>query len=203
VGLDTLRHVAANLYENVPDDESRDMFGIPRVLNRLVEEVALGAKTKAGFYRKEGNEIKSINPESGAYESARPMDLGDLNPIQNAGSLAERLRALYADPGRAGAFFRQTTHNLLGYSARRIPEIADRPADIDRAMQWGFGWELGPFGMWDALGFETVLEGMKADGIEVPEWVQQMRIKGADQFYLDADDTQKVYVPAEENDVRL
>lgn len=199
VGLDTLRHVSANLYENVPDDESRDVFAIPQLLDSLIENGALGAKTKAGFYRKDGREIKSIDPATGEYEAAAPLDLGDITGLQKAGSLEDRLRALYADEGRAGAFFRQTTHNLLGYSARRIPEIADSPADIDRAMQWGFGWELGPFGIWDALGFESVLKGMQADGIELPDWVRQMKAKGADRFYIHADDAPKIYIPAKEN----
>ncbi len=73
--------------------------------------------------------------------------------------------------------------DVLGYSARRIPEIADTPADIDQAMRWGFGWELGPFEIWDLLGFETVLTDMKAANIPVPEWVETMHQSGESGFY--------------------
>ena len=86
-------------------------------------------------------------------------------------------------------------HDLIGYSVRRIPEIADSPADIDRAMQWGFAWELGPFGMWDAIGFETVLEGMKADGIELPAWINTMVSGGATRFYRGEEAAREVFQP--------
>lgn len=197
VGLDVMRHVASNLYEMIPDDESRDTFAVPDLLSRLIEQGALGAKTRAGFYKKEGKEIKSINPETGAYEPARPLALGDLDRIKKAGALPERLKALYHDEGRAGAFFRQTTHALIGYSARRIPEIADNPADIDRALQWGFGWELGPFAMWDILGFNRVLENLRNEDIPLPGWVALMEAKGVTAFYRGEHDLTAVYIPGE------
>lgn len=197
VGLDTMRHVAANLYDAIPEDESRDIFLPPELLNQLVEKGALGSKTRAGFYKKEGKEIKSINPATGAYESAKPLDLGDTKAIKKAGALPARLRALYADQGRAGAYFRRHTHDLLAYSARRIPEIADSPADIDRAMMWGFGWDLGPFGIWDALGFEDVLNNLKAEGLALPGWVDEMLASGATAFYDTKPDSEAVYTPGE------
>ena len=197
VGLDTLRHVSANLYDNVPGDESRDVFAIPELLDTLIENGALGAKTRAGFYKKEGKEIKSIDPAAGQYEPAKPMDLGDLGAIKKAGGLPERLRVLYSDPGRAGVFFRDSTHQLLGYSARRIPEIADSPADIDRAMKWGFGWEMGPFEMWDTLGFDTVSDSMRKGGIELPDWILQMTSSGSPRFYHKEAASIAVYLPEE------
>ena len=199
VGLDVMKHVAANLYDNIPEDESRHMFEIPAILESLIENGALGAKTKAGFYKKEGKEIKSINPQTGSYEAAKALDLGDLGEIKKAGSLGNRLNALYKDTGRAGVFFRQTTHALISYSARRIPEISENPADIDRALQWGFGWELGPFGMWDALGFETVLAGLREEQIEIPEWVTAMEAQGYRTFYKHEGDKQSVYRPGTGN----
>jgi 3-hydroxyacyl-CoA dehydrogenase len=195
VGLDTLRHVTANLYDGVPDDESREVFAVPPLLSRLIETGALGAKTGAGFYKKEGKEIKSVDPAGGGYASAKPLDLGDLAAIEKQGDLDARLRALYADPGRAGAFFRSTTHRLLAYSARRIPEIADNPADIDRAMEWGFGWEKGPFATWDALGFEAVLAGMEAEGTALPAWIGTMRKAGLSAFYQGDGAAREVYIP--------
>ena len=198
VGLDVMRHVASNLYDNIPDDESREVFAIPDLLNTLIEQGALGAKTKAGFYKKEGKEIKSINPKTGEYESPRSLKLGNIKSIEKAGTLPERLDALYKNKGRAGDFFRQTTHELIGYSARRIPEIAENPADIDRALQWGFGWEFGPFAMWDALGFERVLKGLRSDGIDLPDWVATMEAKGVTGFYRKEGEQQSVYIPRQE-----
>ncbi|NNE69440.1 MAG: 3-hydroxyacyl-CoA dehydrogenase/enoyl-CoA hydratase family protein [Rhodothermales bacterium] len=193
VGLDVMKHVIENLHRAVPDDERRDAFTIPAVLEQLVGGGALGAKTRAGFYKKEGGEIKSIDPATGAYVSAGDLNLGDLGAIKGAGDLSARLNALYEDQGRAGDFFRRTTRDLLAYSARRIPEISDSPADVDRAVCWGFGWQMGPFAMWDALGFGRILADLRADGEDIPDWVEAMEAAGVDQFY----DGDTVYLPGE------
>ncbi len=183
VGLDTLVYVADHLYPAIPEDESRQVLQVPPVVRQLVQMGALGAKSGQGFYQKQQRQILCFNPDSGAYEPARPLDLGNLEAIESIKPLADRLRQLYREPGRAGEFFRQLTLNLLGYCARRIPEVADSPADIDRALRWGFGWELGPFEIWDVLGFETVLADMEAAAIAIPAWVQKLRYEGAIGFY--------------------
>jgi 3-hydroxyacyl-CoA dehydrogenase len=197
VGLDVLVDVTTNLYEKAEDDESREEFQVPDVLQRLVDEDRKGAKSGEGFYKKVDGEIRSLDPETFEYTSAKEMDLGDVRSIKKAGNLTARLNALYQDPGRAGQFFRDTTLETLGYSARRIGEITDNPADVDRAIRWGFGWEMGPFEKWDALGFETVLNGMDERDIEVPEWVRTMQEQGHTQFYRTEGGTREVYVPSE------
>jgi len=197
VGLDVLVDVTQNLHEMASHDESRGAFQVPSLLQRLVDEGRLGQKTGAGFYKKEDGEIKSVDPETLEYTSAKEEELGDLGRIWKAGGLDDRLRALYEDDSRAGQFFRETTLDLLGYSARRIGEITDNPADVDRAIRWGFGWELGPFQTWDALGFETVLGGMEQQGIEVPGWVEAMHESGATTFYRTRAGEREVYIPAE------
>ncbi|MBT8402116.1 MAG: 3-hydroxyacyl-CoA dehydrogenase/enoyl-CoA hydratase family protein, partial [Rhodothermia bacterium] len=197
VGLDVMRHVIENLRAAVQDiDESADAFTTPASLQALVDAGALGSKTRAGYYRKDGKEIKSIDPATGQYQSA-PTPRIDLASIWKAGGLKERLNALYDDDGLAGDFFRTTTRDLLGYSARRIPEITENPADVDRAIRWGFGWDLGPFEIWDALGVERVADDLRADGIHLPEWVGRMLDGGAQRFYTKASGNREVYVPGE------
>ncbi len=197
VGLDVLVDVTSNLYEMARHDESRDAFQVPELLQRLVDEGRLGQKTGAGFYKKEDGEIKSVDPETLEYTSAEDEELGDLGRIWKAGRLEDRLRALYEDDGRAGQFFRETTLDLLGYSARRIGEVTDNPADVDRAIRWGFGWDLGPFQIWDVLGFETVLNGMGQHGIEVPGWIGALPERGGTTFYEERADEREVYIPSE------
>ncbi len=193
VGLDTLKHVADNLYAGVPDDESRDAFLVPDVLKQLVERKQTGQKAGAGFYKKVGKDILSIDPETMEYAAPRESTL-DASAFKG-GSLASRLQKLWADEGRAGDFFRRTTADLLGYTARRMPEIADSPADIDRALRWGFGWEMGPFQTWDAVGVDAVRAHLTDAGIAVPDWVASVPAEG---FYRTADDgTPQVWMPTE------
>jgi len=191
VGLDTLVYVAKNLYPAIPHDESRENFRVPALLTKLVETKALGAKTRKGFYTKEKGEILALNQETLTYESAKPLDLGDLKSLKKL-ELGDRLRALYQDQGRAGKFFRKHILSVLSYSAYRIPEITNSPAELDRAMRWGFGWELGPFEIWDILGFKTVINDMQTTGIPLADWIvtmiEQRQVAG---FYQE----DKVYTP--------
>jgi 3-hydroxyacyl-CoA dehydrogenase len=174
VGLDTLMYVADNLHPAIPEDERRDVFKMPDLLRKLVSTGTLGAKTGQGFYKKQKSQILSLNPTTLAYEPSQPLNLPGLETIGKIPELRDRLQSLYRLPGRAGDWFRQSTLDILSYSACRVPEIADNPFDIDRAMRWGFGWELGPFEIWDALGAETVLADMKAAGLPVPAWAETL-----------------------------
>jgi 3-hydroxyacyl-CoA dehydrogenase len=174
VGLDTLMYVADNLHPAIPEDERRDVFKVPELLRKLVGTGTLGAKTGQGFYKKQKAQILSLNPATLVYELPQPLNLPGLEAISKMPELRDRLQALYQLPGRAGDWFRQSTLDILSYSACRIPEIADNSADIDRALRWGFGWELGPFEMWDVLGTETVLADMKAAGLPVPPWAEAL-----------------------------
>jgi 3-hydroxyacyl-CoA dehydrogenase len=197
VGLDTLVAVTKHLYDAVPEDENRDMFQVPELLAQLVAKRALGAKTGQGFYQKQNHQILSVNPQTFAYEVAQPLNLETIDRIAKIPDLGERLRLLYADLGRGGQFFRDTTLSLLGYCARRIPEIVEDPAEIDRALRWGFGWELGPFEIWDHLGFERVLTDMEAQHLPIPSWVAKMRYEGATGFYQTSTPVSPVMPPTE------
>ncbi len=189
VGLDVMNDIGAVLYQSLPADESRQRFRMPDVIEELVAGGALGAKTGAGFYRKEGSKILSLNPHERTYEKAKPLKLGQIKSIKKARKLEARLHALYVDEGKAGTFFRETMLDTLAYAARRLGEITDSPADIDKAMRWGFGWELGPFQIWDTLGFDRVRCDMNDAGVLLPAWVAEMPAGAG--FYQD----QKVFVP--------
>ncbi len=172
VGLDTLLAVLKHLHGAIPEDESQAMFAVPEILQKLVAAGALGAKTHQGFYQKVKGEIQSVNPVTLSYQAAGLIDLGNIAVMAKGLDLADRLRLLYADAGRSGQFFRESMVRLLNYCAHRVPEITDDVAEIDRALQWGFGWEMGPFAIWAVLGFEKVLADMAVMGLVIPVWVR-------------------------------
>ncbi|MDP6039444.1 MAG: 3-hydroxyacyl-CoA dehydrogenase family protein, partial [Candidatus Latescibacteria bacterium] len=194
IGLDTLVHIVDYLHSAV-EGESRDVLVVPALMKNLIADGAFGAKVGRGFYKKEGAEILSINPKTMAYESATELDLGDLSTISRQIAVQDRIRSLYEDEGRAGAFTRNHVLKTLAFCARRIPEISDSPADIDRVMRWGFGWEIGPFEIWDALGIAQVVEDMSANGIDLPKWVTAMAEEEQPSFYCGKDQDRTVYVP--------
>jgi 3-hydroxyacyl-CoA dehydrogenase len=188
VGLDVFTHVIKNLYEALPEDEEREMFVVPGVLAQMVQRGLLGNKTKAGFYRKqkgEGDkrEIWTLDTATLDYRPSAKVKLSALEMAKNIEDLPERIKALVWSKDRAGAFLWKTLSRTLAYAAKRIPEIADNVVEVDRAMRWGFGWELGPFEVWDAIGVEKSVARMKEEGVNIPANVEQMLAAGATSFY--------------------
>jgi 3-hydroxyacyl-CoA dehydrogenase len=188
VGLDVFVHVIRNLYEALPEDEERSMFVVPEFLTKMVERGLLGNKTKGGFYRKqkgEGDkrEIWTLDTATLEYRPSEKVKLPSLDMAKNIEDGAERIKALTWGKDRAGAFLWKTLSKTLTYAAKRIPEIADNVVEVDRAMRWGFGWELGPFEVWDAIGVEKSVARMKEEGLTVPTNVEQMLERGATSFY--------------------
>ena len=197
VGLDVFTHVIKNLYEALPEDEEREMFVVPGVLAQMVQRGLLGNKTKAGFYKKqkgEGDkrEIWTLDTATLDYRPSEKVKLPALDMAKNIDDLPERIKALVWSKDRAGAFLWKTISRTLAYAAKRIPEIADNVVEVDRAMRWGFGWELGPFEVWDAIGVEKSVARMKEEGVAIPANVEQMLAAGATSFYK-KDDGQQSY----------
>jgi len=185
VGLDVFTHVIKNLHDALPEDEEREMFVVPEVLATMVQRGLLGNKTKAGFYKKQGDkrEIWALDTATLDYRPLEKVKLPSLDMAKNIEDLPERIKALTWGKDRAGAFLWKTLAKTLTYAAKRIPEIADNVVEVDRAMRWGFGWELGPFEVWDAIGVEKSVSRMKEEGMSVPANVEQMLTSGATSFY--------------------
>src|SRR6476659_10289769 len=188
VGLDVFTHVIKNLYEALPDYEEREMFVVPGVLAKMVERGLLGNKTRAGFYKKqkgEGDkrEIWTLDTATIDYRPSEKVKLPSLDMAKNIEDAPERIKALTWGKDRAGAFLWKTLSRTLVYAAKRIPEIADNVVEVDRAMRWGFGWELGPFEVWDVIGVEKSVSRMKEEGMSVPANVESMLDGAAKSFY--------------------
>ena len=186
VGLDTFAHVADNCFQSLPNDPERKTFEVPAFIRAMVEKKILGNKTKGGFYKKgKDGSIETFDPQSLAY---RPKG-GDegikkaCKSIEKLESPADRVRKLVADQGKAGAFAWKVLSRSLAYSAGLIGEIAGEITAVDDAMKWGYNWELGPFEVWDALGFADVLLRMEKDGVPVAASVKAMAASGATAFY--------------------
>ncbi|NNE10304.1 MAG: 3-hydroxyacyl-CoA dehydrogenase, partial [Gemmatimonadetes bacterium] len=188
VGLDTLAHVSKSLYDRLQDDPHRELFDPPAFMKALIEQGALGAKTRAGFYKKtrgpDGQSvILMLDPATGEYVPQPKVNIPSLGLARTMDDLQERLRALVYAKDRGGEFLWESLSATMRYAASCIPEIADNVVEVDRAMRWGFGWELGPFETWDALGFRNVCDRMVADGHALPEVAQKLYDAEADGWY--------------------
>ncbi|HNP71686.1 MAG TPA: 3-hydroxyacyl-CoA dehydrogenase NAD-binding domain-containing protein [Kouleothrix sp.] len=189
VGIDVPVHVTRNLYAAVPDDEEREAFTLPPLLEDMVARGWLGNKSGVGFYKQEkgagGKEFWPLNVQTMQHEPPKKPRFELVGKARKIEDLRARLRFIMdnADIDRAGQFLRETTLKTLAYTARRIPEISDSIADVDNAMRWGFGQQLGPFQMWDALGLRKAAGMMKERGIAQAPWVEQMLANGFESFY--------------------
>ncbi|HEY0004623.1 MAG TPA: 3-hydroxyacyl-CoA dehydrogenase NAD-binding domain-containing protein [Pyrinomonadaceae bacterium] len=197
VGLDVFGHVVKNLYEALPDDDEREVFVAPEFLTRMIGQGWLGNKTRGGFYKKQKGEgekqdIWTVEVASLEYRPAQKVKLPALDMAKNIEETPERIKTLVWSRERVGAFLWKTMSRTFRYAANRIPEIADTVVEVDRAMRWGFGWELGVFETWDAIGVEKSVARMKDEGQAIPANVAQMLEAGANSFYK-TENGQKFY----------
>ncbi|WP_424000639.1 3-hydroxyacyl-CoA dehydrogenase NAD-binding domain-containing protein [Maribacter sp. IgM3_T14_3] len=188
VGLDTLVHVANGIYDNCKDDERLDLFKLPGFINTMMENKWLGSKTGQGFYKKDsdakGNtEILTLDLDSMEYRSKKSAKFAMLELTKTVDKVVDRFAVLCGGKDKAGEFYRKSFGQLFAYVSHRIPEITDELYKIDDAMKAGFGWEHGPFQIWDAVGLDKGLEFIKAEGLEAAAWVQEMKSAGKNSFY--------------------
>jgi 3-hydroxyacyl-CoA dehydrogenase len=187
VGLDTFLHVAANVYENAPDDESRDLFVPPDFLTKMVAKGLLGRKSGAGFYKKlkgaEEKGVLTLDLDTLEYREGRKASFPELEALKPIEDPVERLKKLVFGKGRAGEAAWKMLAPSLSYAAMRVGEICDDLSAVDRAVRWGFNWTLGPFEIWDALGFRDVTERLRAEQYRLPEWVTTLFCTGGESLY--------------------
>lgn len=193
VGLDTLLHVVDNVRERSEDAAEQAVFARPPLLEKLVAAGRLGEKSGAGFYRKVkgagGSVIESLNLSTMEYGAQRSVSSPIIDASKSAKGAAAKVRALLrTNPSdRYAKFAWSTVKRTLLYSAAQLHAIADSIADVDRAMRWGFNWELGPFELWDAIGLRESVARMKAEGDDVPAWVTELLEAGHESFYKEED----------------
>ena len=188
VGLDTLVHTANGVKDNCPNDEMRDQFVIPDYVNTMMENNWLGSKTKQGFYKMTKNasgkrEILSLDLDTLEYRAKKSAKFETLELTKTIDNVADRFKVLVAGKDKAGEFYRKSFAAMFAYVQNRIPEISDELYRIDDGLRAGFGWEHGPFQIWDAIGIAKGVEIMKAEGKEPATWVTEMLAKGETSFY--------------------
>ena len=188
VGLDTLVHVANGIADNCKDDERLELFKLPDFINTMMENKWLGSKTGQGFYKKtvsaEGKkEILSLDLNTLEYRQAKRAKFATLELTKTIDRVADRFKVLVKGKDKAGEFYRKSFSALFAYVSNRIPEITNELYKIDDAMKAGFGWEHGPFQIWDAIGVEKGIEMMQAEGLKPADWVHDMVASGSDSFY--------------------
>ncbi|MCL6265539.1 3-hydroxyacyl-CoA dehydrogenase/enoyl-CoA hydratase family protein [Flagellimonas myxillae] len=188
VGLDTLVHVANGIHENCKEDERLELFQLPDFIGTMVENKWLGSKTGQGFYKKVKDdkgksEILTLDLDSMDYRAKKSAKFATLELTKTIDKVVDRFAVLAGGKDKAGEFYRKSFGALFAYVSHRIPEITDELYKIDDAMKAGFGWEHGPFQIWDAVGLEKGLEFVKAEGLEVAAWVTELKASGIDSFY--------------------
>ncbi|MBP9793396.1 MAG: enoyl-CoA hydratase/isomerase family protein [Flavobacterium sp.] len=203
VGLDTLVHVANGIYENCPNDEAHELFKLPDFINKMMENKWLGSKTGQGFYKKEGKEILSLDLNTLEYRASKRASFATLELTKTIDKPIDRFKVLVKGKDKAGEFYRKSFSSMFAYVSNRVPEITDDFYKIDDAMKAGFGWENGPFEIWDAIGVAKGIELMKAEGYEPAAWVNDMIASGNTSFYTVKEGATHFYSTASKSQVKV
>ncbi len=172
VGLDVMAHVSKNLYESLPAGKERDYFAPSPFIEQMIKNQWLGLKTKQGFYKKVKGDGKEetlvLDYEKLEYRPQQKVNLPSLEMAKNIEDVRERVKSFVMSPDRGGQLAWKILKKILLYSAEKIPEISDDIVNIDRAMKWGYNWELGPFELWDAMGLKPSVKRMEKEGETIP-----------------------------------
>ncbi len=198
VGLDTLVHVANGVAQSCPNDEAKEVFAIPGYINKMIENKWLGAKTEQGFFKKVKaasgkSEIHALDLKTLTYHPSQKIKFATLENTKTIDNLKDRVKVLISGKDKAGEFYRASFMGLFKYVSNRIPEISDDIYKIDDAMKAGFGWELGPFEYWDAIGVKESVAMMEASGNKPAKWIFDFLAAGNSSFYKIENSTRKVF----------
>ncbi len=183
VGLDTLVHVANGLKENCPNDEANPLFELPDFIQTMMDNNWLGGKTKQGFYKKVDKDILVLDFNSLEYRPQQKVSFPTLESTKKIDRITDRFKVLFDGADRAGEFYKKSFAGLFAYVSNRIPEISDELYKIDQAMKAGFGWQHGPFEIWDAIGVEYTLTIINSLGHKPANWIKEMLDNGYTSFY--------------------
>ncbi len=208
VGLDTLVHVAKGLYDNVPKDEAHDLFKLPEFIQTMMDNKWLGSKTKQGFYKKTVDDkgkkqILGLDLDTLEYRAPKKAKFATLEATKSIDNVIDRFKVLAKGKDKAGDFYRKNFAAMFAYVQNRIPEISDELYRIDDAMKAGFGWEHGPFQIWDAIGIEDGIKIMKDEGYEVANWITEMLNEGNKSFYAVKDGAKFYYDIPSKSQVKI
>jgi 3-hydroxyacyl-CoA dehydrogenase len=194
-GVDVCVKVATNLYDAVPNDPEREAFRIPSFMTAMVDKKWLGDKTGGGFYRKEGSEIRTLDWKSLEYRERRKAKFASVEAAKSEADIGARINQIMAGKDKAAQFLWRVLSSTSFYAASLVPEVSDDVVSIDRAMEWGYGWGLGPFRLMDALGVAAVAERAKAEGCKVPRLVESLLASGRKRFYEAEDSRGTMFGP--------
>jgi 3-hydroxyacyl-CoA dehydrogenase len=195
VGLDVTSHVVDNLTA-VVNDEEKALFVLPEYIREMVRGGQLGNKSGGGFYKQvkggKGEKITLVwDREKREYSPPKSVRIPFVEEAKKQRRLKDRLAALLYSDEPAGCFLWEAVSALLLYSARKAPEIADSYEEIDKAIRWGYNWDVGPFELWDLAGFQKSADKMREDGAKLPEWIEK-RLAKREPFYINEPDIQSL-----------
>jgi 3-hydroxyacyl-CoA dehydrogenase len=187
VGLDTMAHVVKTMFDTLPEDPWHPLFATPPVLAALVAQGALGAKTRAGFFRKVGKEIQVLDPAARDYRAGTGEVAPEVAELLRLKSPGEKFKGLRACAHPQAQFLWAIFRDLFHYSAYHLAEVADNARDVDLAIRWGFGWQMGPFETWQAAGWKDVAGWVAEDigsgkalaAVPLPGWVTGAKVDAA------------------------
>lgn len=194
VGIDTLVRVADNLYQDCPDDESRELYKVPDFIRTMIERGWIGEKSGQGFYKKtkvDGEKvIEALNIDTLEYAEKQKARFASIGALKDEESLLKRVKGLYHSPDKAGQFTKAFFNRLFAYASHRVPEISDNLYKVDDAIKTGFGWEVGIFELWDFMGIDKTLMEI---GDDVAPWVRELAQQESPRFYTVEDNISQHY----------
>lgn len=215
VGLDTLVHVANGIKEHCTSDERHELFSLPDFIESMMEANRLGSKTGEGFYKKikkDGkSEILSLELTTGEYRAAKKAKFATLEKTKSVSNVADRFPIIVNGSDKAGDFYRLVFADLFAYVSHRMGEITDAIYKIDDAMKAGFGWEHGPFEIWDAVGLQKGIELVKKQNLQLPNWIEELaasqssfyKVVEGKTYYYDTESKSYQNIPGREGFILL